>query len=51
MAYVIIGSVPLSTLNQLVHFYETQQGDDAIEGDLNAIIFNLATKKFQNVGC
>jgi hypothetical protein len=32
--------VPYKLLNQLVDFYEIQFGDIAIEGDLDAILFN-----------
>jgi hypothetical protein len=31
---------PHQLLKQLVEFYETQQGNHAIEGDIDTIIFN-----------
>jgi hypothetical protein len=37
-------------LNQLVGFYEIQCGEVAIEGDLDAIVFNAVALILQNGG-
>jgi hypothetical protein len=37
-------------LNQFVDFYEIQCGDIAIEGDLDAIVFNAVALILQNGG-
>jgi hypothetical protein len=40
-----VSTIPNKTLNQLVDFHETQQRGHAVEGDLDAIIFNPVASK------
>jgi hypothetical protein len=41
---------PYQLLNKLVNFYEIYYGDTAIQGDLDAITFNVVAQLFQNGG-